>query len=171
MRFRTCSPHRPLLAACASSPAHKNRSAALWKSRFIDTEGGAATLIVTPAGESILIDCGNPGSRDAERIHEAATDRPASTPSTTSIITHWHSDHYGGAAASRKLMPIRNFYDRGIPDDARRGPATSPLLIARLQDGAERQVEDAEGRRRDHAEAGRRRAGGEAAVRLRAAAR
>src|SRR5207245_1553843 len=39
---------------------------------FVDTEGGAATLIVTPAGESVLIDCGNPGSRDAERIHRAA---------------------------------------------------------------------------------------------------
>ena len=32
---------------------------------FIDVEGGAATLIVTPAGESILIDSGNPGDRDA----------------------------------------------------------------------------------------------------------
>ena len=38
---------------------------------FVDTEGGAATLIVTPAGESVLIDCGNPGRRDPERIHEA----------------------------------------------------------------------------------------------------
>ena len=34
---------------------------------FVDTEGGAATLIVSPAGESTLIDCGNPGERDADR--------------------------------------------------------------------------------------------------------
>ena len=34
---------------------------------FVDVEGGAATLIVTPAGESILIDSGNPGDRDAGR--------------------------------------------------------------------------------------------------------
>ena len=40
---------------------------------FIDTEGGAGTLIVTPQGESVLIDCGNPGPRDAERIHRVAT--------------------------------------------------------------------------------------------------
>src|SRR5215475_12395303 len=40
---------------------------------YIDTEGGAATLLVTPAGESVLIDCGNPGSRDADRIHQTAT--------------------------------------------------------------------------------------------------
>src|SRR5581483_12172467 len=35
---------------------------------FIDTEGGASTLIVTPAGESVLIDTGNPGERDPGRI-------------------------------------------------------------------------------------------------------
>lgn len=39
---------------------------------WIDTEGGAATLIVTPAGESILIDAGNPGGRDSDRIFEVA---------------------------------------------------------------------------------------------------
>ena len=37
---------------------------------WVDVEGGAATLIVTPAGESILIDTGNPGDRDASRIHK-----------------------------------------------------------------------------------------------------
>ena len=40
---------------------------------WVDVEGGAATLIVTPAGQSILIDTGNPGTRDAGRIHEVAT--------------------------------------------------------------------------------------------------
>ncbi len=33
---------------------------------WVDVEGGAATLIVTPTGESILIDSGNPGRRDPE---------------------------------------------------------------------------------------------------------
>jgi hypothetical protein len=33
-----------------------------------DVEGGGATLIVTPQGESVLIDSGNPGGRDAGRI-------------------------------------------------------------------------------------------------------
>src|SRR5438477_12282797 len=36
---------------------------------WIDTEGGAATLILTPAGQSLLVDAGNPGERDAQRIH------------------------------------------------------------------------------------------------------
>src|SRR5262245_63480817 len=69
---------------------------------FIDTEGGAATLIVTPAGESVLIDCGNPGSRDAERIHKVATAAGLKAIDHL-IITHWHSDHYGGVGRLAKL--------------------------------------------------------------------
>jgi len=40
---------------------------------WIDSEGGGSTLVVTPAGESVLIDAGNPGGRDAGRIHRVAT--------------------------------------------------------------------------------------------------
>ena len=36
---------------------------------WIDVEGGAATLVVTPAGESILFDTGMPGLRDPVRIN------------------------------------------------------------------------------------------------------
>lgn len=95
---------------------------------FIDVEGGAATLIVTPAGESVLIDCGNPGARDAERIHKAAT-KAGLKQIDHLLITHWHSDHYGGAERLSKLILIANFYDRGIPetlDDDKRG---FPVLI------------------------------------------
>jgi competence protein ComEC len=95
---------------------------------FIDTEGGAATLIVTPAGESVLIDCGNPGARDAERIHKVATAAGLDAIDHL-IITHWHSDHYGGASRLAKLMPIRHFYDRGIPDKLEDDPKNFPLLI------------------------------------------
>src|SRR6516225_9165664 len=77
---------------------------------FIDTEGGAATLIVTPARESILIDCGNPGTRDAERIHEVATKQAKLEAIDHHIITHWHSDHYGGIGRLSKLMPVKRFY-------------------------------------------------------------
>jgi hypothetical protein len=40
---------------------------------YVDVEGGAATLIVTPAGESVLVDAGWPGfdGRDAGRIQQA----------------------------------------------------------------------------------------------------
>src|SRR5260370_3803783 len=96
---------------------------------FVDTEGGAATLIVTPLGESILIDCGNPGARDAERIHRTATELAGLKAIDHLIITHWHLDHYGGVQRLTQLMPIPNFYDRGIPDTLAEDPQNFPLLI------------------------------------------
>jgi beta-lactamase superfamily II metal-dependent hydrolase len=95
---------------------------------FIDTEGGAATLIVTPQGESVLIDCGNPGARDAERINEAA--KLAGLKAIDHlIITHWHLDHYGSIARLSELLPVRNYYDRGIPDKLDEDPKNFPTLI------------------------------------------
>jgi beta-lactamase superfamily II metal-dependent hydrolase len=82
---------------------------------FIDVEGGAATLIVTPAGESVLIDCGDKGARDAGRIHAVATGPAGLKAIDHLIVTHWHSDHYGGVPHLSRLMPVRHFYDRGLP--------------------------------------------------------
>jgi competence protein ComEC len=96
---------------------------------FVDTVGGAATLIVTPAGESVLIDCGNPGSRDAERIHRTAIEQAGLKAIDHLIITHWHSDHYGGVHRLAQLMPIRHYYDRGIPAELAEDPKNFPLLI------------------------------------------
>lgn len=95
---------------------------------FIDVEGGAATLIVTPLGESVLIDCGNPGSRDAERIHRAAQHAGLKAIDHL-IITHWHLDHYGSVERLARLIPIRHFYDRGIPQTLPEDPMNFPLLI------------------------------------------
>ncbi len=96
---------------------------------FIDVEGGAATLIVTPQGESILIDNGFPGSRDAERIHQVATAQAGLKAIDHLIITHWHTDHYGGTARLAKLIPIHNYYDHGIPEKLDEDPKNFPLLI------------------------------------------
>ena len=107
---------------------------------FLDTEGGAATLIVTPAGESILIDSGNPGDRDAGRIAKAARDAGLSQIDHY-ITTHWHSDHVGGAAPLAKLIPIRQAYGHHIPDPLPkdispdlivtwRGIATEPISLS-----------------------------------------
>src|SRR5437016_14371809 len=94
---------------------------------FIDTEGGAATLIVTPAGESVLIDCGNPGARDAERIHKAA-EQAGLKAIDHLVITHWHTDHYGGVARLTQLLPIHHYYDHGIPETLSEAPKNFPLL-------------------------------------------
>ena len=94
---------------------------------WVDVEGGAATLMVTPAGQSILIDTGNPGTRDAGRIHEVATKQAGLKKIDFLITTHFHGDHFGGAAPLSQLMPIGKVYDNGIPvrnpDRNRQDPA------------------------------------------------
>jgi|SRR5215813_11256942 len=81
---------------------------------FIDVEGGAATLIVTPTGQSMLIDTGFPGERDASRIAQVARDAGL-TQIDHCVITHWHRDHVGGVPSLAKLIPIKNYYDHGLP--------------------------------------------------------
>ena len=80
---------------------------------WIDAEGGAATLIVTPSGQSLLADTGNPGDRDAQRIYDVATKQAHLTKIDTVLITHFHSDHVGGAPALAKLIPIDWYIDHG----------------------------------------------------------
>ncbi len=83
---------------------------------WIDSEGGGSTLIVTPAGESVLIDTGNPGGRDAGRIHRVATQVAGLKRIDHLITTHFHIDHFGGAAELARLMPIGSVYDNGVTE-------------------------------------------------------
>ncbi len=82
---------------------------------WADVEGGAATLIVTPAGESILIDTGNPGTRDPQRIVKVAVAAGIRRIDHL-VVTHYHRDHYGGAETLAKLIPIGIVYDNGVFD-------------------------------------------------------
>src|SRR4051794_24617829 len=102
-----------VLLACTAGSARAAEPARGLDIYFIDTEGGAATLIVTPAGESVLIDCGNPGGRDAERVHKVATERAKLTAIDHLVSTHWHTDHYGGVARLSELMPVKRYYHHG----------------------------------------------------------
>jgi competence protein ComEC len=79
---------------------------------FIDVEGGQSTLFVTPSGESVLVDTGWPGDRDASRIVAAAKDAGIKQIDYL-LITHFHVDHVGGVPALAAKIPIRNFYDHG----------------------------------------------------------
>ena len=90
---------------------------------FVDVEGGKATLIVSPSGESLLIDAGYDGfnNRDANRIAEAAR-LAGVTRIDNLVITHYHGDHVGGVRQLAAKLPITNFFDHGpTVDDGERG--------------------------------------------------
>lgn len=85
---------------------------------FIDVEGGAATLLVTPAGESVLIDSGYPDNngRDRDRILNTIKNMAGLDHLDHAVVSHWHLDHYGNHASLAAMLPVRHFWDRGIPD-------------------------------------------------------
>ena len=90
-------------------------SAASLEIYFIDVEGGAATLIVTPARESLLIDAGyGRTSRDPDRILAAA--RAAGLERIDYLlVTHFHGDHVGGIPELASRIPVGTFIDYGGP--------------------------------------------------------
>ncbi len=84
---------------------------------WIDVEGGAATVIVAPSGESTLIDTGwAVGDRDPKRI-VAAAQLAGVKKIDNMVISHFHGDHVGGLAGLAKLMPMGRFYDHGDPPE------------------------------------------------------
>lgn len=81
---------------------------------FVDVEGGQATLFVTPAGQSMLVDTGwgYNAFRDADRIAAAAKQAHIKKIDYV-VITHYHSDHVGGVPQLVQKMPVGTFVDHG----------------------------------------------------------
>jgi competence protein ComEC len=88
---------------------------------------------VTPAGETVLIDTGNPGRRDPDRIVKAVTEAAGMKQIDHLIITHYHGDHFGGALTLVEQLPVLNLYDNGqfegMPDNP--GKAYFELKVGR----------------------------------------
>jgi competence protein ComEC len=102
-----------LLAALVSAaPVQAQAPGKSLQIYYIDTEGGQATLFVAPSGESLLVDVGNPGGRDTDRIMLALEDAGVKQIDHL-VLTHYHGDHVGGLAEFVKRMPIKRFYDHG----------------------------------------------------------
>lgn len=113
---RTMIPLKRLLTfllACTLTVSARDQTLELY---WIDSEGGGSTLIVTPAGESVLVDTGNPGGRDPQRILHVATQRAGLTQIDHVVITHFHGDHFGGLAELAALIPIGTLHDKGVPE-------------------------------------------------------
>jgi len=93
---------------------------------FLDTEGGQATLFVSPSGQSMLVDTGFPGNqgappaeanapgvtRDADRIMAVLKLANVGVLDYL-VITHFHADHVGNAAELAHRIPIRHYVDHG----------------------------------------------------------
>jgi competence protein ComEC len=84
----------------------------------IDVEGGGATLVVAPSGQSMLIDSGSPGpaaERDSARIADAMH-AAGLTKINYLFTTHYDSDHIGGAPAANAVAHFDRFFDHGEMD-------------------------------------------------------
>ena len=81
---------------------------------FIDVEGGQATLVISPSGQSLLIDTGWPGNdgRDADRIISVAHQLGLKQIDYV-LITHYHRDHVGGVPQLVDGMKVGSFVDHG----------------------------------------------------------
>jgi beta-lactamase superfamily II metal-dependent hydrolase len=80
---------------------------------WVDVEGGAATLIVSPSGESLLVDAGwETDDRDANRIF-AVAQHAGLKKIDYFILSHYHGDHAGGLPGLAKMIPIERCFDRG----------------------------------------------------------
>jgi competence protein ComEC len=104
---------------------------------FIDVEGGQSTLVVTPAGQAMLIDAGFPSTgsfssrpgdpavaRDPQRILAVAKLAGVSRIDYL-LATHFHADHIGGVPELSQLIPIETFVDHGgVTADADRVAGT-----------------------------------------------
>jgi len=97
----------------------------------VDVEGGKADLWVTPAGQTLLIDTGNPGARDVDRIMEVAA-AAGVTKLDYLISTHYHVDHVGGLQELVKRLPVATFVDHGPTAEEREQVAGFQAAYAEL---------------------------------------
>lgn len=105
---------RAVLAVCMTLTGSGLAAAQTMDIYFIDVEGGQATLVVSPSGQSLLVDTGWPGfdGRDADRI-TAAAKRAGVTAIDYLVLTHYHDDHVGGIEQLAARLPFRHIITHG----------------------------------------------------------
>jgi competence protein ComEC len=123
-----------ILSTCAASQT----STPSLQIYSIDVEGGQSTLLVSPSGQSMLVDTGWPGfgGRDADRIITVAKAAGVQQIDYL-VITHYHRDHVGGVAQLADKIKIGTFIDHGPnlenSDQTNTGYADYQAVIAKTR--------------------------------------
>src|SRR5262245_52457823 len=84
----------PKAPAAKQAPAKAAAPAKPLEIYIVDTEGGKSDLYVLPSGETVLLDGGNPGTRDVDRLQEVMA-AAGVTKIDYLLLTHYHVDHVG----------------------------------------------------------------------------
>ena len=82
----------------------------------IDVEGGKSVLVVSPEGESLLVDAGWPasGNREASNARILAALKGAGLHQLDYLlISHFDIDHLGDVPALARQFPIKHILDHG----------------------------------------------------------
>jgi competence protein ComEC len=109
----------------------------------MDVEGGFATLYVTPQGHSLLIDTGWPAGMGGVKPEPGETLAPPSSAERIAaavkaaglhkidylLVTHYHTDHVGGAVELMSLVPVGTVLDHG-PNREELAPNANPKFLA-----------------------------------------
>jgi beta-lactamase superfamily II metal-dependent hydrolase len=147
-------------AACAlaAAPTGAHAAGKDLKIYYIDVEGGASTLYVTPQGHTLLIDTGWPAGMGGPKLGPNDPP-PAPTPSSAQriaatlktlgikkidhlLLSHYHVDHIGGIVELIGLVPVGEFLDHG-PNREMPRPNATPEQIANSTDARYHKYMDA----------------------------
>lgn len=98
---------------------------------FIDVEAGSATLIVSPSGQSLLIDGGSPNQagRNVAAIKDAGLKQIDYL-----LVTHFHADHFGADPGIAKQVPVVNWVDHGDAVEAHKSEEWKTAHVLRFSD-------------------------------------
>lgn len=97
----------------------------------IDVEGGKSVLVVSPSGESMLIDVGWPSSANRDASTEVIVDavkKAGLKQIDYLVLSHFDVDHMGDVPALASRLPIRHLVDHGEIQL----PSASPELPVRF---------------------------------------
>ena len=87
----------------------------------LNVDLGNAVLVVSPSGQSMLLDAGPPEKKYLDRILAAISDAGLKQIDYV-VISHYHWDHYGTIPELAKQVPIRNYVDHGDNVEVGRSP-------------------------------------------------